>query len=63
MIKSPFTKDQRKKAKLSHKADKRLDPAWFEAKRVDLGSQIVTAVTKRPPIWGAFKFNFSKVAI
>ena len=52
-----------KKVKSQHKREKRLDPTWFEAKRVDLGSEIVTTATKRMPVWGAFKFKYTKTGI
>lgn len=52
-----------KKAKAMHNKERRLHPTHFEAVRVDLGSQIVTAVTKRLPRWGAFNFVFTKAGI
>jgi len=48
-----------KNAKQMHKKSQRLDPTWHEAKRIELGSEIVTMVTKRLPRWGAFRFNYT----
>ena len=52
-----------KKVKAQHKREAQLDPSWFEAKRVDLGSELVTAVAKRLPRWGAFKFDYTKLGV
>lgn len=55
--------EQLKNAKQMHKKDQRLNPTWFEAKRIDMGSEILTEITKRTPRWGSFKFNFTKTGI
>ena len=52
-----------KNAKQMHRKEQRLNHTWFEAKRVDLGSEIIQEVVQRPPRWGGFKFKFSKQPI
>ena len=47
-------------AKKMHKKEQRLNPAWFEAQRVDLASEIFQAAVKQPPRWGAFTFKFKQ---
>lgn len=54
-------KERLKNAKQMHKKEQRLDPTWFNAKLVDLASEIITAVTQRPPRWGAFTFKMKEV--
>jgi len=53
-------KRELKKAKALHNKQARLHPSHFEATRIDLASQIVTAIAKRPPRWGAFTFKFKQ---
>jgi hypothetical protein len=43
-----------------HKKERNLDPTLFEAKRVDLASEVVTAVVENPPSWGRFTFKFKQ---
>lgn len=53
-------KRELKKAKALHNKQARLHPSHFEATRIDLASQVLTAVVEKPPRWSAFTFKFKQ---
>lgn len=49
-----------KNAKRDHREVKRLNPEGFEAKRQELGNEIITSIIKTQPKWGGVKFKYER---